>query len=55
MTFSGHPILKTPQKTVQQIFDINDEEDMMTPSSDEVNAETPAYKGVSLTPPMRGQ
>ena len=46
MTFSGHSIMKTPQNQVQQIVDINDEEDMMTPSSDEVNAETPAHEEV---------
>ena len=55
VTFSKHPVLKTPKNQAQQSFDIGDEEDMSTPSDDEVEMETPADEDVLQTPPMRGR
>ena len=46
--------MKMPQKQVQHIFDINDDEDMMTPSSEQIERGAPADEDVLRTPPTPG-
>ena len=53
VTFSEHPVLKTPQKQVEKIFDIIGDEDVTTPSSGEVKVGTPDAEEAFQTPPMR--
>ena len=53
VTFSEHPVLKTSQKPVENEFDITEDEDVTTPSSDEVEVETPDAEEAFQTPPMR--
>ena len=45
--------MQTPRKQVQQIFDIDDEDDILTPSSDKVDVETSPDDNMLRTPPMR--
>ena len=51
--FSEQPTTQTPKSQVQKIFDIDDKDDISTPSSDEVEVKTTPDENMLRTPPMR--
>ena len=55
VTFTGHREAKAPEKQTRQIFDVDDNEDMVTSSSDEVEEETPTSENALRTPPMQAR